>query len=249
MITLPHLPPIEKFHFYAKECLEGGYQVEAADKQSFEEFFKVFEAKKRGIILYGSTGTGKSLIFDLLRRIIHPDNKEYMFGAKNVLDIVSDFNEDGHTIFRAHEKLHMLYDDLGTEKRGSHYGESIEIFELLIQFRYELFRAAGIRTYFTTNLNEQEIQMRYGERCWSRLKEMCAHLLLDGSDKRQKRNFKGFMRINHPVFKSEEDIAWEKNYEVYKKRSQEIAALKPKVPGLGERMREHFNRPKKDGTR
>ena len=226
----------KRFFVYANECLEGGLIVSDKDKASFTKIFEVFEEGKIGIIIYGNTGTGKTLIFELLRRVINPKDSQY-FLIRNTLDIVLNFNIEGHASFRHHDKFNMMYDDLGNENKGVFYGDDVDVFEKLIQFRYDLYRSKQLRTFFTTNLTQDELQEKYGPRVWSRLKEMCSHVILDDGDKRTLRNFKKFLSINHHI-KSDDDIEWEKRYELYKQKSSEIENLKQ---GLGARTKKKFN--------
>ena len=66
-------------------------------------------------------------------------------------------------------RVPSLFDDLGAENIGSHYGTKADVMGEIIQSRYEV----GARTFFTTNLNFDELRKTYDERVASRLAEMC----------------------------------------------------------------------------
>lgn len=76
-----------------------------------------------------------------------------------------------------------IFDDLGTEQKANNYGKATEIFKRIIEDRYDKWKYTGLRTHFTTNLDNKEMIERYGERAYDRLKEMCSLILypFDGS--------------------------------------------------------------------
>jgi DNA replication protein DnaC len=202
------------FFDYSNKCLNGGY---VPSKQA-EAVLSTIKNCKKGVILYGRTGTGKTLILELLMRLIHPQDKRKFMKAYS-LDKVIEFNTTGHDLFLNNRDKNLWFDDLGAEGKGSYYGDKFEVMERMIQIRYDLYRN-GILTHFTTNLSPNEIKARYGERAWSRLTEMCEHVVFDGEDKRNSNNFIGFIPVNHKPIKTKEELEWEENYN---KRREEIA--------------------------
>lgn len=81
--------------------------------------------------------------------------------------------------------LSRCFDDFGAEGDAYHYGNKVNVMEEILQDRYEAFGRYGMRTYITTNLNEEEIEGAYGTRVISRLREMCNFLVLKGQDRRK----------------------------------------------------------------
>lgn len=79
---------------------------------------------------------------------------------------------------------HVIVDDLGTEsEKYVCYGNAVDVMvEKVIPWRYNVF--PRFKTSFTTNLTKQQLRDRYGERCWSRLNEMCAFVPLTHADRR-----------------------------------------------------------------
>lgn len=237
MITLKSKTLKTKFVEYSKYVLKDGYEINEKTKPFISKIFSTFEEGNFGIIVYGGTGTGKTVLFDILQKVIHPKDKLF-FRKKNALDVVLDFNINGHDAFRDDSNHSMFYDDLGTEEIGYRYGEKVEVFEKLIQLRYDIYRSKGLRTYFTTNLNSDEVEVRYGFRCWSRLREMCQHVVLHDNDKRAKRNFLGLPTVLHPTILTQEDAEWEKMYNAHR----ENAKSKPReaFKTLGQKAKEKY---------
>lgn len=227
------------FRLYTSSCLYGGMVTDKENIEPMNEIIARFDKNERGIMILGNPGSGKTFAFDCLQRIIHPEDKRF-FSTQNAIDFVTEFNQHGHEVFNRHNKKNMLYDDLGTEKKGKHFGENMEVFENLVQIRYNLFRNSGKITHFTSNLPLKEIYARYGLRCKSRLQEMCDFIELGGnensSDRRKSRNFRGYPPVIHRKIWTEEDIAWNKQYAEFKKRSQQQEPVKENY-GLGTKLK------------
>lgn len=239
-MKLPHTNLTENFFWYAEQCIFGGYQ----EKEIAVEIIKAFEQNK-SIIIFGANGTGKTLLFELLKRVVHPQN-ELRFRGRNVLDTVLDFNTRGHECFRDDQKSHVFYDDLGTEDKGYWYGDKVEVFEKLMQFRYDRWRTKGLRTFFTTNLTHEEILQRYGSRFRDRMKEQFYQAVMVGESKRNLKNFIKFMPIEHNRVLSPEEEEWNANYKAHKQARQNMPKEETKT-GVGSQLRKQFEQMKKNG--
>lgn len=80
--------------------------------------------------------------------------------------------------------LILIIDDLGTEPATAKvYGTEQTPIAEVINHRYE----AMLTTIITTNLNDDAIAKRYGERTIDRLREMCERLTFTGASYRTKR--------------------------------------------------------------
>lgn len=237
MIILKSTTLKDRFFEYSQYVMEGGYTVSEKTKPQIDKFFNTLEEGKYGIVIYGKCGTGKTQLFDTVRKLLTTKDKIY-FRKRSALDIVLDFNTHGHQIFRQDDNNNVFYDDLGSEEDGYRYGEKVNTFEKFIQLRYNIYRSHGKVTHFTTNLTEKEVQKKYGERCWSRLREMCKHVILNDEDKRPLRNFIGYPQLQEQVTRSKEEIEWEENYKKHKEKIKNT----PKEPHktLGEKAREMY---------
>jgi DNA replication protein DnaC len=188
----------EKFNEYVGYSLrQGTYKQD----ENLRNVLSVFSTNVSGLLLMGNVGSGKTFIFDVLNRITHPDSKRF-FIKVNCIQYVNDFNQFGYEVLSRYRDKNILFDELGEETKAQYYSrDSFEALEKVIQLRYELFRKKGLKTHFTTNLTNDEILKRYGQRCTSRLSEMCTRILLgdkvNSFDKRQYKNFIDLPLVAH----------------------------------------------------
>lgn len=147
---------------------------------------------RKGIMLTGPIGCGKTTLMNLFRLIC---NQEDRFVVKSARDITFEFIQDGYeTIHRysrgkiyASEFRNYCFDDLGTEKNMKHFGNECNVLAEILLSRYDLFVAGKLKTHITTNLSATELEEAYGNRLRSRLREMVNLIGFDMSvqDKRK----------------------------------------------------------------
>lgn len=126
---------------------------------------------KKGILLIGPIGSGKTTIMNLLRVFLF---KQQLYTIKSSRDIALEYQKDGVDVIHSYGKKYtpLFIDDLGVENNSKFYGnECNTIGEILLQ-RYELLTNNQIVTHATTNLNADELEKLYGKRVRSRLREM-----------------------------------------------------------------------------
>ena len=81
--------------------------------------------------------------------------------------------------------VNICIDDLGVEKESvKHFGSEETVIEKILASRYNLFQN-GIITHATTNLDATMLQEKYGERLYSRFREMFNLIILQGGDRRE----------------------------------------------------------------
>ena len=141
---------------------------------------------KKGILLTGPVGCGKTSFMSLLPEFMFPFQK---YQVKNTREIAAEFHKEGYEIILNYGKREkpICLDDLGVEQNVKHFGnECNTVAEILLQ-RYDLFANQGIVTHATTNLNAEELENLYGNRVRSRLRSMFNLIVFPGDvkDKRK----------------------------------------------------------------
>ncbi|GAF05839.1 P-loop NTPase family protein [Saccharicrinis fermentans] len=136
---------------------------------------------RKGIMLCGPIGVGKTSLMHLLRLIL-PESKSYMM--KSCRDISFEFHRDGYDVIDRYSKKSLrfnhgimkkqtiCFDDLGAEQNLKHFGNECNVLSEILLSRYDLFISDSLITHITTNLNATEIEKQYGVRVRSRLREM-----------------------------------------------------------------------------
>ncbi len=146
----------------------------------------------RGILLSGPVGTGKDEMFRVLRRYLAYLGSPYGYDFKVVWKFASEFTKEGYACF--HEETgNRYYEELAltdektkeaTREYVSHFGNKLLIGSELIHVRSKVFKETACQTHFSTNLNEEDLEAIYGNRCISRLWEMCNFMFLTGKNRR-----------------------------------------------------------------
>jgi hypothetical protein len=136
---------------------------------------------KKGIILSGPVGCGKTSLMVLIRCFLHESEH---FPVKPCREVAFEFHSTGFEIINQYSKRSFhkgnnklipktyCFDDLGIEAKIRYYGNDCEVMKEIILSRYDLFERVGMLTHFTTNLTPEELEARYGEMIISRLFKM-----------------------------------------------------------------------------
>lgn len=132
---------------------------------------------KKGIMISGPVGCGKTSLMNLMKSISEKENK---FLVKPCRDISFEFIQDGYEVIHRYSKGKLYetnakticFDDLGAENNLKYFGNECNVMAEIILSRYELFTYKNLKTHITTNLSASEIEKQYGNRVRSRLREI-----------------------------------------------------------------------------
>lgn len=172
----------QKFH-------DSGMQVDETNKLIIWYLCQYFSGDptgpynlRKGIMLYGPVGCYKTSI---MRFFANNQSNSFVLYAVN--DVSSQFTKDGHDAiirykglisstdtFRTfgQKELGICFDDFGTEVDKKHYGNEANVMAEIILSRFMSHTNLIAKTHFTTNINMDSVEERYGYRVRSRLREM-----------------------------------------------------------------------------
>lgn len=148
---------------------------------------------RKGILLTGSVGCGKTSLMNLLRYIL-PLTSRYLI--KSCREITFEFAVNGYPVINRYSKqsfhsatetaVGICFDDLGLDAPVQYFGNTPNVMAEILLSRYDYFISHGMLTHITTNLNSCEIEERYGNRVRSRMRELFNLIAFDkdAGDKR-----------------------------------------------------------------
>lgn len=138
-------------------------------------------SEKKGILLIGDIGTGKTILIKALNDYL----KEQRFLTIKIADVglvEFEFKKNGYENLEQYTKDIYCFDDIGVENPIiNNYGSKTDIISELLLIRY----SNNVKTYATTNLSVEKLKKRYGARLIDRFKEMFKVVYLTGSSHRK----------------------------------------------------------------
>lgn len=149
---------------------------------------------KKGIMLCGPVGTGKTTMMSLFT-----GNQKQSFTVISCRKMADQFKTGGEELLHIwsrplstpssadnfyQKQLGTCFDDLGTEGIKKNFGDTVNVMQDLILNRYDNSSTPHYFTHLTTNLTAEEIGEFYGKRARSRMREMFNLITLSGEDRR-----------------------------------------------------------------
>jgi DNA replication protein DnaC len=163
------------------------------------EFEKNGLSLRKGLMLLGGVGTGKTIFMKVFKSYVHEKriNKEFRIeNADDIVELYENYGNPGINFFRNNyiesgfgfyiqNPQRICIDDLGIEKDSvKFYGNEESVISRLLYARYNHFQR-GITTHVTANLDQKMLAEKYGDRLYSRFKEMFNIIILNGEDRRK----------------------------------------------------------------
>ncbi|MDW3197480.1 MAG: ATPase [Cytophagales bacterium] len=149
---------------------------------------------RKGILLTGPVGCGKTSLMNLFRFITAAHNHHVMASCRKVS---FEFIQEGYKVIQRYSDQSFrhnnqewrpktyCFDDLGAEDTLKYFGNECNVMAEILLSRYDLFISQGMLTHITTNLNSTEMDELYGNRVRSRMREMVNLINYEnGRDKR-----------------------------------------------------------------
>jgi DNA replication protein DnaC len=224
---------LDQFATYDNPSLEEAVRCARA-------LVKQFPVVSKGLFFLGPPGVGKThLAVAILNQIVHEKRAHALFyDTRDLLRVIRETydpvaRQSERDVLRPVMDAELLVlDDLGAERTTDWVDEMLN---LIVNTRYNERRL----TLFTSNYRDSDdltdmesLQIRIGLRMYSRLREMCDFLDLDGADYRELPENGGVDDLHR---------LWEKRHRLYSSlsgklpthsRSQVRAGLPPPLAGL-----------------
>ena len=147
---------------------------EFAYKQEYDEVADwLSDNKRRGLLLYGNCGQGKTL---LSRFVLPAILLKYCGKVVNYYDMT----QVNHKIDEVLSKHILSIDDVGTESLSVQYGNKRNAFDEIM----DSVEKKGKLIIVTTNLTSEELSEKYGERVMDRIISTTRRILFTGESLR-----------------------------------------------------------------
>ena len=182
-----------------KELFNPNFKVHAEDYEIIFQLLVYFlqdtaNAQKynisfrKGILLSGPVGCGKTSLMSLLRFLLPAESRYIM---KSCREVNFEFIKDGYSVIEKYSRNSFnkdipktyCFDDLGTEDNLKYFGNDCNAMAEILLSRYDLFVSRKMLTHLTSNLTGTELEDYYGLRVRSRLREMFNLIAFDSNSK------------------------------------------------------------------
>ena len=170
-----------------KDLMNSIYKYMVGMNSSFD--------RRKGFLLWGGIGTGKSTIIDIVRLFDKMSNGRSFNGyhiggfmiasASYLANQYSDKGVEALELYTYNKlsPITLAIDELGREPcPAKHFGTEMNVMQYILQCRYELRR--DCITHVTTNLSPREIQNKYGSYIADRMNEMFNVVEVSGNSRR-----------------------------------------------------------------
>lgn len=142
---------------------------------------------KKGLFLYGEYGTGKSELMRIMEAFCEENKLHKQFIYTSLSNVYNKAKADAkHDPIEPNVQFSRCFDEF-MRHHGSvtHYGESIDINEALIEQRYERFQRYGQITHFVSNQHPNDIKEKLSPMAFDRLRAMVTSVHYPGTSKRK----------------------------------------------------------------
>lgn len=189
---LRHIRDLKKMGFPDREMSKWTFEADDRSNEKistiakkYVENFPDMKKKGKGLLLYGSVGTGKTFMSACIANaLIDRGHPCLVTNFARIINTLQGMYEGRQEYIDSLDKFHLLViDDLASERDTEYMGE---IVQNIIDARYR----AGLPLIITTNLTADELkhpaEVRK-QRIYSRLFEMCIPIEVKGKDRRKEK--------------------------------------------------------------
>ena len=140
----------------------------------------------KGLYIYGTVGIGKTWLIKMFKIFCDTWQLPTSFRIHEMPEVVAQIRQaESLALISEYVQGICFYDDVGTEPPTIQiYGDKASIYGQIILMQYKRFKGSGKPMHSTSNLKPEQIRDIYGEREYSRAKEMFNFVFLHTSAKR-----------------------------------------------------------------
>lgn len=177
------------------EADDGSNEKISKVAQNYVENFKTMYERGKGLLFYGTVGTGKTFYSAcIVNSLIDKGYPCMMTNFSRLVNTISGMYEGKQDYIDSLNRFALLViDDLAAERDTEYMNE---IVQTIIDSRYR----AGLPTIITTNLTAEEIKNPADirkQRTYSRLLEMCLPVEVKGADRRRAKLINDYAELNN----------------------------------------------------
>lgn len=183
---------MSKWNFAADDS--GESKVSRIAK-NYVENFEQLRARGKGLLFYGSVGTGKTFYAAcIVNSLIDRGYPCMITNFARLVNTIQGMYDGKQAYIDGLNRFDLLViDDLAAERDTDYMSETVQT---IIDSRYR----AGLPTIVTTNLTAEEIKNPADikkQRTYSRLLEMCIPVEINGADRRRKKLKEDYAEFNN----------------------------------------------------
>lgn len=158
-----------------------GYQIDDENRAQVKKAAILLVQGGRGLLLYGTTGTGKSLLMKMASAYFET---EFLTAPEIIREYDSREAKDFWAWFSQYKYKNLILDDLFADREKASYNRASIIPDIIFE-RENSYRDFGKLTHYTSNCKSpEEIKERYNEKSKSRILGMCSPVMFVGRDRR-----------------------------------------------------------------
>lgn len=136
---------------------------------------------RKGILLRGEKGLGKTTILKALSRIAVKESQMVRMVMARAENIGNAYKIHGPAIFDTY-RVNFIDDILREEKTYSYFGEPLDVIHYLLDQHYHWWQTRGTKLFVTLNGNKKLLKDRYEHRTQECLYDMSNIIHMDGNN-------------------------------------------------------------------
>ena len=189
----PETPPEDDMRNWTFANDDNGRPELSTAAKNYVEYFERFRREGKGLLLYGSVGTGKSFMAGCIANaLLDKGISVCMTSFGRIENTVFGMRGDRQDYYDSLNRYSLLIlDDFGAER-------STEYMQEIVYNVIDSRSRANLPLILTSNLTSDELKNPKGimaQRIYSRILQMCHPIRVDGDDRRKRKAVAGYAEM------------------------------------------------------